>query len=148
MFLLFTYAMLSRFSCVRLCATLWMQHARLLCPWNSPGKNTGMDCHSLLQGIFLIQGSNPGLFAFQADSLPSEPPGKPVIINILLYIYFYPIGFVSVQSVKPNTFPHCRQMKARLKLKPLSFSISFKFCSFETTSLQKIKTGIFLPLFF
>ena len=26
--------------------------ARLLCPWNSPGKNTGVGCHSLLQGIF------------------------------------------------------------------------------------------------
>ena len=38
---------------------LWS--ARLLCPWNSPGKNTGMDSHSLLQGIFLTQGLNPGL---------------------------------------------------------------------------------------
>ena len=35
--------------------------ARLLCPWNSPGKNTGVGCHSLLQGIFLTQGSNPQL---------------------------------------------------------------------------------------
>ena len=34
---------------------------RLPCPWNSPGKNTRMDCHSLLQGIFLTQGSNLGL---------------------------------------------------------------------------------------
>ena len=33
----------------------------LLCPWNSPGKNTGMGCHSLLQGIFLTQESNLGL---------------------------------------------------------------------------------------
>ena len=31
------------------------------CPWNSPGQNTGMDSCSLLQGIFPIQGSNPGL---------------------------------------------------------------------------------------
>ena len=29
--------------------------ARLLCPWNSPGKNTGVGIHSLLQGIFLTQ---------------------------------------------------------------------------------------------
>ena len=28
---------------------------------DSPGKNTGMDCHALLQGIFPTQGSNPGL---------------------------------------------------------------------------------------
>ena len=33
--------------------------ARFLCPWDSPGKNTRMSSYSLLQGIFLIQGSNP-----------------------------------------------------------------------------------------
>ena len=35
--------------------------SRLLCPWNSLGKNTGVGCHFLLQGIFPIQGSNLGL---------------------------------------------------------------------------------------
>ena len=30
-------------------------------PWNSPGQNTGVGSHSLLQGIFSTQGSNPGL---------------------------------------------------------------------------------------
>ena len=30
----------------------------LLCPWDSPGKNTGVGCHALLQGIFPTQGSN------------------------------------------------------------------------------------------
>ena len=34
--------------------------ARLLCPWDSPGKNTGVGCHFLLQGIFPTQGSNLG----------------------------------------------------------------------------------------
>ena len=33
----------------------------LLCPWNSSGKNTEVGCHSVLQGIFLTQGSNLGL---------------------------------------------------------------------------------------
>ena len=37
------------------------QPAMLLCPWNSLGKNTGVDCHFLLQGIFPTQGLNPGL---------------------------------------------------------------------------------------
>ena len=32
--------------------------ARLLCPWDFPGKNTGEGCHFLLQGIFPTQGSN------------------------------------------------------------------------------------------
>ena len=35
--------------------------SRFLCPWDSPGKNTGMGCHSLLQGIFVTRRSNPGL---------------------------------------------------------------------------------------
>ena len=33
---------------------------RMACPWNSLGKNTGVDCHSLLQGIFPTQGMNQG----------------------------------------------------------------------------------------
>ena len=44
------------------------QPMRLLCPWDSPGKNTGVGCHALLQGIFPTQGSNPGIV----------PPGKPM----------------------------------------------------------------------
>ena len=35
-----------------------LQPARLLCPWNFPGKNTGVSCHSLFQGIFPTQGLN------------------------------------------------------------------------------------------
>ena len=52
---------------VRLFATPWtIAHQarlsmRLQCPWDSPGKNTGVGCHFLLQGIFPTQGSNPGL---------------------------------------------------------------------------------------
>ena len=47
------------------CLTLLRPHglepARLLCPWDFPGKNTEVDCHFLLQGIFPTQGSNPCL---------------------------------------------------------------------------------------
>ena len=45
------------------------------------GKNTGVDCHALLQGIFPTQGLNPRLLHLpyrQAGSLPLEPPGKPM----------------------------------------------------------------------
>ena len=50
-----------------------LKFARFL--WDSPGKNTGVGCHSLLQGIFL----NLNLLSplLQAVSLLSEPPGKP-----------------------------------------------------------------------
>ena len=47
-----------------------------LCPWDFPGKNTRVGCHSLLQGIFLNQGSNLGLLHCR-QSLSYEPPGKP-----------------------------------------------------------------------
>ena len=47
---------LSCFSYVQLFATLWA--ARLPCPWDSQGKNTGVGYHALLQGIFLIQRLN------------------------------------------------------------------------------------------
>ena len=39
----------------------WTVPARLLCPWDSPGKNTGVGYHFLLPGIFPTQGSKPGL---------------------------------------------------------------------------------------
>ena len=53
-----------------------LQPARLLCPWDSPGQNTGVGSPSLLQGIFPTQGSNPGLLHWQVYSLPSiqHPP--------------------------------------------------------------------------
>ena len=44
------------------CPGLWdpmEESARLLCPWASPGKNTGVGCHPLLQGMFPTQGLNP-----------------------------------------------------------------------------------------
>ena len=57
-----------------------LQIARLLRPCDSPGKNTGVGCDSLLQGIFPTQGSNLcplRLPYWQAGSLPLAPPGKP-----------------------------------------------------------------------
>ena len=53
--------MLSRFSCAQLFATLWTVAHQALCPWDSLGKNTGVGCHALLQGIFPTQESNPHL---------------------------------------------------------------------------------------
>ena len=54
--------------------------ARLLCSWDFPGKNIGVGCHFLLQGIFPIQGSNLGLLHGRQILLPTEPPGKPSLI--------------------------------------------------------------------
>ena len=53
--------------------SLWLHG--LYSPWNSPGQNTGVGSPSLLQGIF--PGIKPRSPTLQADSLPTEPPGKP-----------------------------------------------------------------------
>ena len=58
-------------SCLTL-VTLWTVPARLLCPWDSPGKNTGVGFHFLLQGIFPTQGLSQHLLCllhWQAASL-------------------------------------------------------------------------------
>ena len=54
--------------------------ARLLHPWNFPGKNIGVGCHFLLQGIFPTQRLNPCVLspALASGSLPLMPPGKPL----------------------------------------------------------------------
>ena len=54
-----------------------LEPTRLLCPWDFPGKDNGVGCHLLLQGIFPTQGYEPGSLALQADSLPIELQGKP-----------------------------------------------------------------------
>ena len=45
-----------------------LQPTRLLCPWDSPGRNTGVGCYFLLQGRVLTQGSSPR--PWHVDSLP------------------------------------------------------------------------------
>ena len=59
-------------SCVRLFATRQTVACQTpLCPWDSPGKNTGVSCHFLLQGAFLTQGSNLPLLHWQVELLLS-----------------------------------------------------------------------------
>ena len=50
-----------------------------LCSQDFLGKNTGVGCHFLLQGIFLTQGSNPCLLHWQADSSPLSHQGSPLL---------------------------------------------------------------------
>ena len=74
-----------------------LEPARLLSPRNSPGKNTRVGCHFLLQWIFPTQGSNLHLLCllhWQAGSLPRAPPGKPYT-----YPYLAISQFTSVQSL-------------------------------------------------
>ena len=58
---------------------------RLLCPWNSPGKDTGVGSHSLLQGIFLIQRWNLGLLHCRQILHHLSHQGSPWILVWVAY---------------------------------------------------------------
>ena len=69
--------------------------------WNSPGKNTGVDSYSLLQGIFPAQGLNLHLLClllWQVGSLPLALPGKPYNHHRMNQIPFSWNAFPSLQS--------------------------------------------------
>ena len=63
-------------------ATHGLQPARLLCPWNSPGKNTRVGCHSLLQGIFPTQGLNLGLLYCRRILYQLSHQGSPCVMRL------------------------------------------------------------------
>ena len=64
-------------SCLTLCKLMDSSPPGSSLPWDSPGKNTGVGCHALLQGNLPNSGIKPSSPILQADSLPTEPPGKP-----------------------------------------------------------------------
>ena len=68
---------------------LWA--TKLLCPWDSPGKNTGVDCHALLQGVLPTQELKSCLLLLQTDSLPPELSGKSCLCKIQDFEYNHQI---------------------------------------------------------
>ena len=88
---------LSCFSRVWLFAMLWTVVHQAALSMASPGKNTVVCCHFLLQGIFLTQGSNLCLLCllhWQVGSLPLEPPGDTWVkrVRLLLKAYRFKYG--------------------------------------------------------
>ena len=61
-----------------------LQPARLLCPRDFPGKNTGVGCHCLLQGNLPNPGIEPMSPALTGEFFLSEPPGKSCYLLLLL----------------------------------------------------------------
>ena len=111
--------MLSGFSHVRFFATLWT--TRLLCPGDSPGKNTGVDYHFLLQGICLTQGLNLNSSHLYCRQIlyPTEPQWKPSIISssICVCVIKRLLNFLShhlfvTYLVNTNFLPLIKTLKA------------------------------------
>ena len=71
--------LLSRFSRVRLCTTPEAAAHRLLCPWDSPGKNAGVGCHFLLQCMKVKSESEVAQsYPTLSDPMDCSPPGSSI----------------------------------------------------------------------
>ena len=98
-----------------------LQPARLLCPWDSPGKNTGVGCYALLQGIFLTQGSNPRLLCCRWTVYRLSHQGKPQIMLTGLKQNLLKLMSLSITPAKKlNT------IKTQLPLQGRKTSFSFQ----------------------
>ena len=97
-----------------------LQSTWLLCPWNFSGRDTIVDCHFLLQGIFPTQGSKVCLLHWQVDSLP--------LSHHQSHIYTLVVQLLS--HVQLFSTP-----RTAIPLASLSFTISWsllKFITFES----------------
>ena len=80
---------------------------RLLCPWDSSGKNTWMGCHFLLQGIVPTQGYNLYLLHWQVDSLQLSHLGSSLWGLPWIYLLWLICKF------KVNNLPHAALHKCQ-----------------------------------
>ena len=101
-------SMLSLFSHVHLFVTQRTIATRLLCQWDSPGKNTAVGCYALFR-----ESSNPGIEpvsimspALKVGSLPLVPPGKPNIGHQFSSVQFS--RSVVSDSLQPHESQHAR----------------------------------------
>ena len=76
-----------------------LQPSRLLCPWNSPGKNTGVGCHSLLQGIFPTQGLISGLLNCRTILYHLSHQGSPEYCFMVYKVLLYPFPMALTETL-------------------------------------------------
>ena len=118
--------MLGWCSVTQVCPTVWPQGpspARPLCLWDFPSKNTGVDCHFLLQRTLLTQKSNlsfPCLLHWQVDSLPLSHLGS------LLHVNMGPLTGISIPTGLQMPFSGRRVWKLHLSCKKEFYRFSSK----------------------
>ena len=96
---------------VQLSEALQTEASRFLCPWDSPGKNTGVGCQFWLQGIF-----PRCLLHWQADSLPQAPPRKPLMNVFIIPHQLTVLTNLLIPYYIPNTLLRTFYIFAHLKL--------------------------------
>ena len=95
-------------------------------PWNSPGQNTGVGSLFLLQGIFLTQGSNPGLPLHRQILYQLSHQGNPIILKWVAYPFssrsFWPRNWTRVSCIAGGFFTSW----ATMNWVPIIFQTKFK----------------------
>ena len=102
-----------------------LQPAKLLSPWNFPGKNTGVGCHFLLQGISPDPGIEPTflhLLHWRVDSLPLVQPGKPPNLNMVTFKIIF--SSIPQASHHPNFAIFITQPTKFSKLEMMDFFVT------------------------
>ena len=119
-----------------------LQPTRLFCPWDSPGRNTGVGCHALLQGIFPTQWSNLHLL-----SLPLAPPDF-----LLFSLHYFQRSFYSCSyriflcCLGPQITLNCRQMLLLSQRRLRSWMDSFPLQSTSSVILEPLFLSSFLRI--
>ena len=132
----FLFYLLGRWCCLvtRPCPTLFwpyeLQPTRLLYPWDSPGKNTGVGSHSLLQGsswprdgihVSCISCTAGGIFFFLFLFLTAEPSRKPSgkVLHILNLFWGFEIqAFLTPEGLMDRQE---RSFQGQVKMNPLCY---------------------------
>ena len=102
--------------------------AKLLCPWDCPGKNSGVGCHALLQGIFLPQGLNSS--------------GSPELVDGFFFYYYFNWRLITLQYC--HGFCHTSVWIGHMYTSVHSI-LKPPHTSLPTLSLQILTTPVFLP---
>ena len=114
---------------VRLFVSPWTVALRFLCPWYFSGKNTGVGCYSLLQGIFLTQGSNLGLLHC-----------RQILYHLSHCCCCCQVTSVVSDSVRPNRQqPECMKVKSESEVAQSCITLSNPMdCSLPGSSVHGI----------
>ena len=119
-----------------------LQPTRLLCPYNPPGKHTGVDCHSLLQGIIPTQGLNLSLLHCRQILYHLSNQGSPAAAAAAAKsLQSYPTLCNPIGSSPPGSpFPGILQARI-LEWVAISFSNAWKW---KVKALHSLKCLYFI----